>query len=115
MPDTSLVIAIETAVSNMISTAVKAIVFAIVGPTLISMLIQHFLNRRSSVGYSKFDQSVARLHSEREKGDKELHQRLDNHIQTDNEQFRVISDNLSYVRGRIDTALNGRKGNQNNG
>ena len=57
------------------------------------------------VGFTKFDDSIQRVHNERENGDRVLHERLTTHISTDGRLREKLSNDVSYIKGRIETFL----------
>jgi len=110
----SLSVAMQAAVmasfQAMFQKLLVVILVSVILPIIGNALFQMWTNKKAvaanAVPYPEFNKSIERTHIEREKGDKELHARIDK----SNELLKDMSDALQYVRGRIDVAIqNGKK------
>lgn len=107
----------------MIASAIKSVFIWLFFPIIVmitgGLVIQFFVGRKSfksfieglkdqinnKVGYKKFDESITRAHNERKNGDKEIHERLNTHIDEDNKIRNKMSGDIEYIRGRIESFL----------
>ena len=126
MQDTTTIL-MQTQFQLMIAGLIKTVfiylflpVFALVTGGL---TMQYFIGRKSfkafitglsseidkKVDFKKFDESIARTHEERETGDSELHVRINEHIEADNKVREKMGNDLSYIKGRIQTFLESKE------
>lgn len=110
----SLTVAMQTAMTNslsdMLNGFLKLLFIIVILPTGIGQLL-HIYNRRkaasqNNVSWPEFNKSIQRAHAEREKGDKELHSRVDE----SNRAITKILGDVQFIRGHISKAIeNGNK------